>query len=349
MILDPTAQKYDDHTVLQWAPLASLVHNVDTSAAAAARLLSQASVTDPSQLALTYFTSGTSSGQPKGCPRTVAHVTSANEAQKGRLQFTPDSRFLLAGANFRVISSLALAVWAAGAAVVTPGTAFSPTSALDAIEQHHITHMVLVPALVHALVADRSFASRDTSSITHCFLGGDIITKDVYLKAARAFPDANVVVAHGMSEGGGIFAWPYFNVKPEEVPFLGEIAPVGSVEKGTTIRIVDEETNDISAREQPGEFYLSSPNVIDHYLGGIHEDSFYDDPEGSRWFKTGDLAVMNPNGVIYILGRVKDRIKRAGVPITPAAIESCLDKFTGSQVQHSSIDRLFNSWVLLTL
>lgn len=71
--------------------------------------------------------------------------------------------------------------------------------------------------------------------------------------------------------------------------------------------------------------------MIRYYLGGASESSFYEDQKG-RWFNTGDTAMMDNEGLVFILGRSKDMIKRAGVAVMPAALESCIEKYTGAQV-----------------
>jgi acyl-CoA synthetase (AMP-forming)/AMP-acid ligase II len=58
---------------------------------------------------------------------------------------------------------------------------------------------------------------------------------------------------------------------------------------------------------------------------------FYTDENG-RWFNIGDHGIMDDEGLIFILGRSKDVIKRGGVCIMPAVLESCIEKYTTAQV-----------------
>lgn len=313
-----------------WSGFSSIGDDLTSTAAGSSHLLEAARKENPDHIALIYFTSGTSAGQPKGCPRTVASMSAVLETSRSEPPFNETSRFLLISTNFRVISLLSLGALREGGAIVIPDTKFTPQTALDAIEEQKVTHILLVPAILLALLNDPSFESRDVSSVTHLNIGGDITTRDVFWKAVKAFPHAQVVVSHGMTEGRAVFL-PFSNSEPEDVPFHGEIAPIGVAGQGSRIRIVDDVTKEIVVRGKPGELHLNSPNIVSGYLGGIKAEDFYDDARG-RWFKTGDLALMNADGIVYILGRVKDRIKRAGVPITPAALESCIDKFTGSHV-----------------
>lgn len=299
-------------------------------------------MSDPEHVTHIFFTSGTSVGKPKGCPARVRQVLPSLTVHREEQAMTENSRFLLITQNFRVISTLALAAWSAGAAVIVPSVAFTPKGTLDAIEHEHATTMVLVPALFHALTDDATFPARTVSSVKLVFIGADIVSRDLFAKVERAFPQARVQAGHGMSEGGGIFTWPFSRHGAEDIPFFKDLAPLGIVERGSKVRIVDDQTKATARRGEPGELHICSINIIDRYLGGIQKDAFWRDA-GSTWFNTGDLALMNDDGVVYILGRVKDRIKRAGIPIMPAALESCIDNFTDSRVSGSdnSISHLY--------
>jgi len=117
----------------------------------------------------------------------------------------------------------------------------------------------------------------------------------------------------------------------DQISSYGEIAPVGKVKPGDSVQVWSHDNDRVANRSEPADMHVCCGSIIKHYLGGVHEDSFYEDDHG-RWFKTGDLGMINEDGIVYILGRMKDVIKRAGVPIIPAALESCIEKFTGSQV-----------------
>ena len=324
-------QFQDAPTLSQWTSFLQIADADGIADRDRADLLDKARTQGPDHIAAIYFTSGTSSGKPKRCPRHVSSLASVYEVQKHQMNLTSQSRFLLASANFRVISSLTNMIWGVGAAIVMPSAAFSPVTTLNAIEQQGITHILLVPALLHALVGDPTFSSRNLRSVKQVSLGGDMITKDVFTKAVTAFPRASVRASHGMSEGGGLFAWPFEGVHVEDIPFFDGIAPSGTIAKGSRVRLYND-TRQIVQRGQTGELHICSSCTIKGYVGDISSDDFYWDEHG-QWFKTGDLALMTDDGLVYILGRLKDRLKRAGIPIMPAAFETCIDQFTGSPVR----------------
>ena len=290
---------------------------------------------DPDRYAYILFTSGTSSGTPKGCPTRVAAVAHALDARKQTLGLSSTTRSLVSTTNFRVISPMThLATWKAGGVAIIPGPAADPSYVLSAIQDQKITSMVLVPASLHGLVAHSSFQHTEVSSVKGVRLGGDIITRDLYDKTARSFPQAEISVGHGMTETGGTFGFPYSKTQAH-IPYFGDICPIGEILPGVRVKIRDPETGSVTKRGETGELCLCSKGTIEHYLGDINKDSFFEDEQG-RWFRTGDLAMIDHNNVAFILGRLKDIIKRAGIPITPAALESCVERFVDSQVCPSS-------------
>lgn len=279
------------------------------------------------------FTSGTSTGNPKGCARHVASINNVfyNVYQWGQ-GFTTSTRALTSSTNFRVISpTLHAGIWHKGATGVMPDPALGAKGTIAAVREWRLNYVLFIPALMYGVVDDPEFKYLDVSCVTAISLGGDMITRDIHARTRKAFPCAHVSTAHGMTEGGGLFKWPFFDTAFDQIPFFGEISPLGLVTPGSKIRIIDPESGAILKRNEPGEFCVSSESVIKHYLNDTNEDAFFRSEDGTQWFRTGDLAVIDTDGVVYILGRIKDVIKRSGVPITPAALESCIEKFTGSQ------------------
>ena len=313
---------------------ASARHNVDEQA-----LLSSAREDDPRRTASILFTSGTSASKPKGCPRSVAMGSFVLDAQASGL-LGRQSHVLVSSANFRIIAPMrTMAAWKEGAAVVIPGAVPTAKAILDCIEEYGISSLLFVPTTLHAIAADPSFAQRNVTSIRCVKLGGDMITKTLMQKPAAAFPDAVISVGHGMTEGGTFYTWPFSQTPVDELPFFGEIAPLGTINKGARIKLWNADDNRVAYRGEPGELHACSAAIITHYLGHTNVDSFYRDEKGDQWFKTGDLGMVNEQGVVYILGRIKDVIKRASIPITPAALESSIEEYTGSEVcDHASFD-----------
>lgn len=318
-----------------WTSIPQLAIDGSKSSIDTTKLLKDARAPDDiKRTSVILFTSGTSTGNPKGCPRHFGSINNyfTNTYQWGR-GFTPSSRVLTSSANFRIIFvSAHIALWHKGSAAVMPDPSLGAQGTLAAIRQFKLTYILFIPAIMFAVTSSPEFANLDVSSVTDIALGGDMITRDIQARTRASFPNAYVSTAHGMTEGGGIFNWCYYNTPFSQIPFYGEFSPLGTVTPGSKVRIRDPETGATLKRNEAGELCTSSESIIKRYLDHTHQDAFFTSPnDGTRWFRTGDLALINDDGITYILSRIKDVIKRSGIPITPAALESCIEKFTESQ------------------
>lgn len=308
-----------------------------TSPDQATTLITDARRHDPDRIHSILFTSGTSAGKPKGCPLRVGSMTHILESQSWLITPANCHRVLQQAHNARAIAPYhMLQTWRIGGAIVMPtGASFAVEHTLDAILRHGATFIVLSPAMVHALAQTLpSLGSSISASVRTIQVGGDAVTKEVLTKCAALFPQARVCINHGMSEGGGFFVWPFSDRLTNQIPYLGEICPVGAVARGARVRIWDPDRGAVSPREKPGEMHVSCDSLIREYLLDVDASAgtFYRDEDGTRWMNTGDIAMVTEGGdLVYILGRSKDAIRCGGVAIMPAALESCIEKFTGAQ------------------
>ncbi|KAI1410235.1 acetyl-CoA synthetase-like protein [Hypoxylon sp. FL1857] len=299
-----------------------------------AAVLNAARTDDPDRIHSVLFTSGTSAGRPKGCPLRVGSMTHILESQSWLITADNCSRVLQQAHNSRAIGPQhTLQTWREGGAIVmSTGPSFAIEHTLEALQHHGVTFIVLSPAMVHALAHALPCLPAGTGdSVKTIQVGGDAITQEILVKCAKLFPRARVCVNHGMSEGGGFFRWPFFECPIENVHYWAELCPVGEVAPGARIRIWERDSGKVAPREQPGELHVSCDSLIAGYLGGVEASSFFEDDDGNRWMNTGDIARMTKDGLVYILGRSKDAIMRMGRVIMPAALESCVEKFTGAQ------------------
>lgn len=315
-------------------------------------IISDAKNDNPDRAQLIYFTSGTTTGKPKGCPRSVRSVLHSTMYQRWGSANDQTSRNLLQTQNFRIIAPvLALGTWAQGGCIVMPGPSFSPSHVLQAIEEHRVRTMLLIPAMAHMLTGHPDFAKTDISSLRTIMIGGDMITRDLYSKVCASFPHREVISAHGMTEGGAAFATSLFasscSTGAQEIPFHMDISTLGTVNDGVRIRVVDVQNTPIR-RNEIGELHFSGPGFLTRYLNDEDPDAFYNDSDNNdncssssssnKWFKSGDIGMIDSKDRIFILGRKRDIIKRAGVPIAPAAVESCIDTFLGTRSSVLGLD-----------
>lgn len=336
----------DFHTRKHWRPLSEVLdQETVTNIHEESEFLDGARFDDPERISSIMFTSGTSSGRPKGCPSSVASQTHTLESQAWLINKDNSARVLQQAHNSRAVGLLhALLTWQVGGALVMPsGSSFSLHHTVDAILHHKVTFVALSPALVHTIgqeLLSRGARMGDWDHIKTIQVGGDAVTKEVLEKCTVLFPRAQVVVNHGMSEGAGSFVWPFYNSLVNKIPFFaGTLSPVGLVARGTRVVIWDSKRAEAAPRGQPGEMLVCSASLIQQYLGGEPHDNkaFFNDKQDRRWMKTGDVAVMNRDGLIYILGRSKHAINKGGFSIMPAIVESCIESLTGQQVRETPL------------
>ena len=278
---------------------------------------------DMEDTALVLFTSGTTS-LPKGCPH--SNKTIAAMCHSAALNFKLDENrkscnvmpmFHLGG----VIESLP--IWAVGGTVVYPSKQFDARSTLEAIEREKCTDMLLVPTMLHALLDGSEVSIGKTSSIVLIKIGGAaVFAADVSL-CHKILHVKQVVNSYGLTESGFITR----PLQPSTESKAYDFLPSGRMAPGARARICLPGSRTPLKRGEVGELHEGGMTVISHYLGGDNSD-FYTDEVG-LWHMTGDQAIMAETGEIFILGRYKDMIIRAGINISPLIIEEVLDQIEG--------------------
>ncbi|KAF7537732.1 hypothetical protein G7054_g3444 [Neopestalotiopsis clavispora] len=328
---------------LGWERMTKLVSDGIAHPSDMDALVEEARRDDPDRLYSIMFTSGTSE-RPKGCPLRVGGAAHMVRSWSWLINQSNSSYALQQAHNSRGIApAQTVQTWAEGGAVVMTGRGFDVGDMLDAIRLKYASFVVLTPEMAHALAVHLETHQIDMSSVKTVQVGGDAVTKSVLAKCYSLFPQADVCINHGMTEGGACFEWSFLDIAPSDVPFFGQICPVGKTARGAAVRIWDTEREEIAERGRPGQLHLSSESIIRHYLHGESAGSFYQQG-GQRWFITGDIAMMTDEGTVYILGRSKDTIVSDGHLVMPFVIESCLEDLTGSQASVVAIpDRVYGT------
>ena len=150
--------------------------------------------------------------------------------------------------------------------------------AIKAIDQVGASFLVLTPPMVHEFAIALATLSLDLSCVKRIQIGGDAVTKEVLVKCAALFPQAQVCVNQGMTEGPGVFTWPFLDTHPKDIPFLGgQICPVGVVASGAKIRLRSIKVDAVVKRGELVEIHISCLIIIRSYLGGCSEDVLYND------------------------------------------------------------------------
>ncbi|KAH0316761.1 acetyl-CoA synthetase-like protein, partial [Aureobasidium melanogenum] len=286
---------------------------------------------DLNRIAAILFTSGTSTGQPKGCPLTEKNILHGWSVQNPVPATNTDMplKAIMMFANSRAINlHLSGLCWVAGGTLVYLTTGFTPEGMLTTIEQENITSATFIPPMLSAVAKHPSFSKEKVKSLARILVGGDIASTDLQGLATEYFPNAQLLSGWAMTEGLWVTGWPS-NQAPEQNPTSMGLLAQGTALPGNVLKIVDHEGG-IAKRGEPGDMHVQSACIINAYRDNVASDTFYEDKDG-RWFKTGDVGFVDDNGLIYVLGRKKDILKRLGIPIPPILLENVLSQFGGVQ------------------
>ncbi|KAK6002595.1 hypothetical protein QM012_001345 [Aureobasidium pullulans] len=286
---------------------------------------------DLNRTAAILFTSGTSTGQPKGCPLTENNLLHGWSAQNPIPAVNTELPFkaIMMFANSRAINlTLSSQCWLAGGTLVYLTTGFTPEGVISLIEDDNITSATFIPPMLGAVAKHPSFSKERIKSLARIVVGGDIVSTDLQKLVAEYFPNAQLVSGWAMTEGFWVTGWPS-NRAPEHIPASRGLLAQGTVLPGNVLKIVNDEGS-VAKRGESGDMHVKSACVIKAYRNNMASENFYEDQDG-RWFKTGDVGFMDENGLVYVLGRRKDILKRLGIPIPPILLENVLSQFGGVQ------------------
>ena len=202
---------------------------------------------------------------------------------------------------------------------------FEPTFVLDCIQRHRATDMSLVPTMAHALLNAPNLKDFDVSSMKHIMIGGAASTPELVKRLETAFPNAEAGSGYGLTETAPVLTSarkkdPALDADPAE--HRRRAASAGWPVPNVSVRVVDLEMNDVPRDGQTiGEVVAMGDHIMEGY---------YREPEATSavmsgpWFHTGDMAVWDEHGYIYIVDRKKEIIISGGENISSIEVETAI-------------------------
>jgi fatty-acyl-CoA synthase len=264
------------------------------------------------------YTSGTT-GFPKGA--TLSHHNIVNNAffVARTLGYSERDRVCVPVPFYHcfgmVLGTLACATH--GACVVVPSEGFDPLAVLETVEAERCTSIYGVPTMFIAELEHPRFKDFDLSSLRTGIMAGAPCPVEVMKRVRSEMHCPEITIACGMTETS-----PISTQTAVDDPLEKRVGSVGRVHPHVEIKVIDPATGAIVPRGTPGEQCTRGYNVM---LG------YWDDEEATRraidasgWMHTGDLAVLDDEGYLKIVGRLKDMIIRGGENIYPREIEEFL-------------------------
>jgi amino acid adenylation domain-containing protein len=276
----------------------------------------------PESLAYLMYTSG-STGTPKGVEiphRGVVRLLFGNDYAR----FGPNRVFLqMAPMAF---DASTFEIWGAllhgGACVLYPENMPIPSNLGAALRSERVTTLWLTSSLFNALIDDDPAVLR---TVEQLLVGGEALSVPHVARALELLPDTEIINGYGPTECT-TFACCYRI--PRQWEKFPDSIPIGRPIARTEIYIMNEQLAEAPAG-QAGELYIGGDGLARGYRNRpeLNATAFVPNPlrnDGSRLFKTGDMARYLPDGNIEFLGRIDDQVKIRGFRIEPGEIEAVL-------------------------
>jgi fatty-acyl-CoA synthase len=204
-----------------------------------------------------------------------------------------------------------------GAAMIVPAPAFDPAATLATVEAERCTSLYGVPTMFIAELALDDFERYDLSSLRTGIMAGSPCPVEVMKRCLTDMHMDEVTICYGMTETA-----PVSTQTGTDDAIDKRVGTVGRVHPHVEVKVIDPETGRTVHRGEPGELCTRGYSVM---LG------YWDDAErtaeaidAARWMHTGDLAVMDDDGYLNIVGRIKDMVIRGGENVYPREIEEFL-------------------------
>lgn len=287
----------------------------DAQDARVAQVQKTLKATDPINI---QFTSGTT-GFPKGATLTHRNILNNGFFIGECMKLSPADRLCIPVPLYHCFGMVLgnLACLTHGCAIVYPNDGFDPLTVLETVQAEKCTGLHGVPTMFIAELDHPRFAEFDLSTLRTGIMAGSPCPIEVMKRVVDKMHLSEITIAYGMTETS-----PVSCQSSTDTPLEKRVATVGTVQPHLEIKIVDPETGAVVARGERGEFCTRGYSVMHGYWADAEKTAEAIDAEG--WMHTGDLATMDDEGYVNIVGRIKDMVIRGGENIYPREIEEFL-------------------------
>ncbi len=264
------------------------------------------------------YTSGTT-GFPKGATLSHRNILNNGFFIGESCHYTEQDRVCIPVPFYHCFGMVLgnLACTTHGAAIVIPAPAFDPEATLRAVAAEHCTSLYGVPTMFIAQLDHPRFAEYDLTSLRTGIMAGSPCPVEVMKRVVQRMHMSEVGIAYGMTETSPVSTQTSF-----DDPLEKRVGTVGRVHPHVEIKIVDPSNGEVVPRGCSGELCTRGYSVMSGYWNDPERTSEAIDGDG--WMHTGDLATMDDEGYVNIVGRIKDMVIRGGENVYPREIEEFL-------------------------
>jgi fatty-acyl-CoA synthase len=264
------------------------------------------------------YTSGTT-GFPKGATLSHHNILNNGYFVAELLHYTEVDRVCLPVPFYHCFGMVMgnLGSTSHGSCIVIPAPGFDPTATLTAIAAERCTSVYGVPTMFIGMLGDPSFAEHDLSSLRTGVMAGSPCPVEVMKRVISEMHMSEVAIAYGMTETS-----PVSTQTRSDDDIERRVSTVGRVLPHVEVKVIDPESGQVVPTGQPGELCTRGYSVM---LGYWREpDKTAEAVDAAGWMHTGDLGVMDGDGYLNIVGRIKDLVIRGGENVYPREVEEFL-------------------------
>ena len=281
-------------------------------------LRSRAASLSPSDPINIQYTSGTT-GFPKGA--TLSHRGILNNARfvGDACAYDENDRVCIPVPFYHcfgmVMGNLACSVF--GSTMVVPSPTFDPEAVLRTLQDERCTSLYGVPTMFVAQLSHPDLASFDLSRMRTGIMAGSPCPIEVMQRVITEMNMSQITIAYGMTETS-----PVSTQTSTDDTLEHRVSTVGQVQPHVESKIINPETGETVRRGEGGEYCTRGYHVMLGYWNDPEKTASSLDADG--WMYSGDLATMDDDGYVNIVGRIKDMIIRGGENLNPREIEEFL-------------------------
>ena len=264
------------------------------------------------------YTSGTT-GFPKGATLSHHNILNNGYFVAGLQNLTHEDRLCIPVPLYHCFGMVMgnLGCITHGATMVYPSEGFEPLTVLQTVQEEKCTSLYGVPTMFIAELGHPDFAKFDYSSLRTGVMAGSPCPVEVMKKVQTLMNMHDVEICYGMTETSPVSMQTRIGS-----PLDKQVSTVGQIHPHLEVKIVNPATGQVVPIGETGELCTRGYSVMLGYWN--NEEATTAAIDTARWMHTGDLAVMDEESYVNIVGRIKDLIIRGGENVYPREVEEYL-------------------------